>query len=293
MVAEYTYTAYGEVSVTNYNGNTLGSYNPLRYRGYYYDRDTGFYYLQTRYYDPKVGRIINLDGLVNSGGLLGYNMFAYCENNPSCSKDSSGGRREEAMSPQEETQQQRIESCQSQKAETKRFLENKKEAFNGSYENENCGNSNNGAKTKSEVEKQFLINNGYSNNSFGVWEKKVGYESWKTVRSITYIPPNEMLAYYPEFTDDFVVIGLNDFLPFAEYGMGKAVSWLGLGNIPGVNALVTISSICKAVNTLYNKGMVEDYKYYMNNGYGVVLIDWQYTSYYGVGPLETSMYPYH
>ena len=71
--------------------STLGELNPLRYRGYIYDAETGFYYLQTRYYDPQVGRFVNLDGLLSTGqGLLSYNMFAYCNNNPVCLSDPSG-----------------------------------------------------------------------------------------------------------------------------------------------------------------------------------------------------------
>ena len=58
-------------------------YNPFKYRGYYYDAEIGFYYLNSRYCDPATGRFINADGLVSTGqGMLGYNMFAYCNNNP-------------------------------------------------------------------------------------------------------------------------------------------------------------------------------------------------------------------
>lgn len=63
----------------------IATLNPLRYRGYYYDTDTGLYYLQSRYYDPETGRFINADN-VNyigvSGTKVGYNPFAYCENDP-------------------------------------------------------------------------------------------------------------------------------------------------------------------------------------------------------------------
>ena len=55
---------------------TLGVYNPLRYRGYAYDTETGFYYLQSRSYDPELGRFLNADILVSTGqGLLGNNMI--------------------------------------------------------------------------------------------------------------------------------------------------------------------------------------------------------------------------
>ncbi len=65
--------------------------NPLGYRGYVMDAGTGLYYLQSRYYDPALGRFINADGLVSTGqGLLGNNMFTYCLNNPVMYFDASG-----------------------------------------------------------------------------------------------------------------------------------------------------------------------------------------------------------
>ena len=91
-VVEYAYDAWGNLlSTTGSMAVTLGQYNPLRYRGYVYDTETGFYYLQSRYYDPELGRFINADILVSTGqGLLGNNMFAYCRNNPVNRKDTSG-----------------------------------------------------------------------------------------------------------------------------------------------------------------------------------------------------------
>lgn len=87
-VASYEYDPYGKViSATG----TLAEINPLRYRGYYYDVETGLYYLQSRYYDSTVGRYVNGDAYLSTGsGLLGYNMFAYCNNNPTLSMDSAG-----------------------------------------------------------------------------------------------------------------------------------------------------------------------------------------------------------
>ena len=59
----------------------MGVQNPFRYRGYCYDEETGWYYLQSRYYDPVTGRFLNADSQINPG-VLGTNLFAYCENNP-------------------------------------------------------------------------------------------------------------------------------------------------------------------------------------------------------------------
>ena len=87
-VAAYEYDPFG--NIVSQTGD-LADLNPLRYRGYYYDKETGLYYLQSRYYDPKIGRFINADSYASTGqGLVGHNMFAYCRNNPVCRIDVSG-----------------------------------------------------------------------------------------------------------------------------------------------------------------------------------------------------------
>ena len=89
-VVEYTYGAWGEIlSVTGTLANTIGQSNPLRYRGYYYDTETGFHLTGTRYYDPEIGRFINADGQINDD-ILGTNLFAYCGNNPVTRADDTG-----------------------------------------------------------------------------------------------------------------------------------------------------------------------------------------------------------
>ena len=84
ILVEYVYDAWGDViSITGTEAATLGAVNPIRYRGYYFDTDTEFYYLNSRYYDPEIRRFINADTYTNSkGDFLGYNMYAYCVNNP-------------------------------------------------------------------------------------------------------------------------------------------------------------------------------------------------------------------
>ena len=88
VAASYRYDPYGKAT------SALGSHaniNPLRYRGYVFDHETGLYYLQSRYYDPETGRFINADAFASTGqGLLGNNMFAYCGNNPSSYADALG-----------------------------------------------------------------------------------------------------------------------------------------------------------------------------------------------------------
>ena len=93
-VITYTYDAWGNHEPDELNvvgSNAAARYNPFRYRGYYYDTDTGLYYLQSRYYNPNWGRFINADRYVSTGkGLLGYNMYAYCNNNPIMYTDETG-----------------------------------------------------------------------------------------------------------------------------------------------------------------------------------------------------------
>ena len=91
-VVEYCYDSWGKLLSTSGSlASTLGKNNPFRYRGYVYDEETGFYYLQSRYYNPEVGRFISSDVLLSTGqGVLGHNAYAYCLNNPVNREDSNG-----------------------------------------------------------------------------------------------------------------------------------------------------------------------------------------------------------
>ena len=87
--AEYIYSPWGEIISAE---GDLAEINPLRYRGYYYDSETGFYYLRSRYYDPENHRFINADtyASTDSGDAIACNMFAYCRNNPVLAADENG-----------------------------------------------------------------------------------------------------------------------------------------------------------------------------------------------------------
>ena len=96
-VVNYTYDAWGNIlSTTGSMADTLGVHNPLRYRGYVYDQETGLYYVFSRYYNSEVGRWINSEPNVftgafdNGSGLIGYNVYAYCANNPVVFSDPTG-----------------------------------------------------------------------------------------------------------------------------------------------------------------------------------------------------------
>ena len=89
LQAKYVYSPWGEIISAE---GDLAEINPLRYRGYYYDSETGFYYLRSRYYDPENHRFINADSYAStdSGDAIACNVFAYCNNNPVVFLDSTG-----------------------------------------------------------------------------------------------------------------------------------------------------------------------------------------------------------
>ena len=89
----YTYDAYGNCTVTMHvYEDEMYVNNPFRYRGYYYDIDLNLYYLNSRYYDSFTGRFISADSVIAGvgGNIKGYNLFAYCFNNPVNMTDNSG-----------------------------------------------------------------------------------------------------------------------------------------------------------------------------------------------------------
>jgi len=114
LAAEYTYDAWGNhickspdgiivgsssTGIVVGFGDHIGNINSIRYRGYYFDTETGLYYLKSRYYDSEVGRFINMDKIevldATKYQINGLNLFAYCLNNPVNMCDDTGmlGRR--------------------------------------------------------------------------------------------------------------------------------------------------------------------------------------------------------
>ena len=98
LLCSYEYDSWGKlISIKDNNGSIItdpshiGYINPFRYRSYYYDNETKLYYLNSRYYNPEWGRFINADRFISTDtGVIGFNMYAYCNNEPISRKDYSG-----------------------------------------------------------------------------------------------------------------------------------------------------------------------------------------------------------
>lgn len=102
IIATYEYDAWGNLlSIKNEYGNDIttstgyfANINPIRYRSYYYDTETKFYYLQSRYYDPANCRFISMDEptiATDPSTVTDKNLFAYCDNDP-INRFDNGGR---------------------------------------------------------------------------------------------------------------------------------------------------------------------------------------------------------
>jgi len=90
-IVTYGYDSWGAlVNITDSSNINLGTINPFRYRSYYYDEESGFYYLNSRYYNPKMGRFINADLVITGQEINSVNIFIYCGNNPVGREDANG-----------------------------------------------------------------------------------------------------------------------------------------------------------------------------------------------------------
>ena len=98
VIGRYSYDAWGVPTIVKDDSAcSIATINPFRYRGYYFDKEIEMYYLQSRYYDPALGRFVNADApdfLVLSafaGHTSGFDVFTYCLNNPAKDNDKLGG----------------------------------------------------------------------------------------------------------------------------------------------------------------------------------------------------------
>ena len=109
LKVSYLYDAWGRVlSVTGTLASTLGADNPIRYRSYYYDTETGWYFLGSRYYNPEWCRFISADTILGANqDIIGYNLFAYCSFNPVNKIDTNGFRAEMSAGIPKQNKQKR------------------------------------------------------------------------------------------------------------------------------------------------------------------------------------------
>ena len=97
LAVEYKYDAWGAIVDISYSSayEKIAKANCLLYRGYYYDFETGYYYLNSRYYDPQVKRFISPDDVNYLGAnddMSAFNLYAYCSNNPVMYSDIRGNK---------------------------------------------------------------------------------------------------------------------------------------------------------------------------------------------------------
>ena len=242
-VVEYTYDAWGNaVSTTGSMANTLGMQNPFRYRGYVYDTETGLYYLQTRYYDPAIGRFICADGYASTGvGLLGTNAFAYCNNNPTTLKDSGGTRPVDCVRLTEEM--------------------HKKESI---------------AATKKEVQRQNDI---YHNR---IHTEVINKEITNTahvktiVTKVTYIPKGAAKDYYIELLEEYAEPNYPEVLSgvvLSGFLLTKTAVRVCGSALPVLNIASWIWDLYTIIESASEYNMLQQYKRAMNKGMGVMIIE--------------------
>ena len=213
LYARYVYDSWGNtVKILDANGNTvtdpdyLSVQNPIRYRGYYWDSESGLYYLQSRYYDPVTGRFVNGDSQLNTDNISGYNMFVYCYNNPVVLSDSEGNRPIVGAGPiSKETADERKASCAAVKGRSYSASKSGKSIAKSDKKEKSIINHVN----KSHYTEDFgMLNLGYI---FG----KVGFSSTTTIYQ-----DKEPALFYT-----FADVGNVD----SKYGGGfNVASWIGV-----------------------------------------------------------------
>ena len=98
IVVKYSYDSFGNHEVYNSVGekitdqNDIGNINPFRYKGYYFDSETGLFWLSSRFYSPELCRFISPDDVsyLDPSSINGLNLYVYCANNPIMYVDPSG-----------------------------------------------------------------------------------------------------------------------------------------------------------------------------------------------------------
>ena len=237
LVGSYTYDAWGRVTENSTDKDTqnIAEINPIRYRGYYYDTETRLYYLKSRYYDPAVKRFLNVDGFVSTSiEDVAKNMFAYCLNNPTIFSDLSGS-----------------------------MPEWKKLGFR--YENNSCDFQR--------------FNRGLPPMKYQIWLDNGGtvepdyvdsniYNVKKTVKSVTYIPKEQVDNEYIRSSHDNNKIGVS----LAVDVIVDVLS--GFTKNPYLIASAAAYSAISFINGVAAQCELEQFYRARSQGEGVVIIEW-------------------
>ena len=238
IIASYTYDPWGKVLSVTGSDTVIGNLNPFRYRGYYYDDETGLYYLQSRYYDPEVGRFINCDDVRYIGATqteLSYNVFAYCENEPVNFVDQSGTIK--------------FDVAWKQLGFTYN-LSNKKD-----IQRKEAG--------KWPVSYSIWLKNGKRREVKEIYVVKFGVKT--SLVAITYIPKNKTYAYY-------LSLGGDNTLSSILLGISGAV--LGIaGKAPGIGKILGLISLMEGMKNLVLYSDKKSFKKEMDKGIGVAIIE--------------------
>ncbi len=240
IVVQYLYDSWGKlVSTTGSLADTIGVKNPLRYRGYYYDNETGWYYLQSRYYDPETCRFINADSLLIAGDYLqGTNMFAYCYNNPINSIDCSGYCHGYANDPNLDSPFSGVRygyNCGSYG----RHVRNPKKIDAAAAAIDMLGYASDGVgMLGSEFEVAASTSSKLTNVGYGIWEMrttipKVALAGKKMGRVSTYV------SISLSFVNVINIIVNRDDLSIEQKAKGTVIEAVGLGANMAVGALAS------------------------------------------------------
>ena len=92
-IVKYEYSVWGElIEEKEIENKKIVEDNPYKYKSYYYDKESGLYYLKSRYYSASLHRFISLDQTeyMEIGSITGLNLYVYCGNDPVNMTDPEG-----------------------------------------------------------------------------------------------------------------------------------------------------------------------------------------------------------